>query len=76
MLTFQQALIPGLVMRLALSIPSDEPCNTTRENPLDAGKLELLRTKAEAQAKLDVVDAHVVQVPLRDANNLLRWVRR
>ena len=40
-----------------------------------AGHLVALRTKAEAQAVLDITHAHVVQVAQKSANSLLRSAR-
>lgn len=36
------------------------------------GRLDALRTKAEAQASLHVIDAYVVELPLKSANSVLK----
>jgi hypothetical protein len=40
--------------------------------PQPNGRLVALRTKAEAQAGLSLIDAYVIEVPLKGANDTLR----
>ena len=37
------------------------------------GRLAPLQTKAEAQARLQLIDAYVIEVPSKSANTLLRY---
>ena len=48
--------------------------NIANELAIDSlsGHLLTLRTRAEAQARLQLIDAYVVEVPSKSANDLLK----
>ncbi|MCJ1477366.1 tRNA-specific adenosine deaminase subunit tad3 [Lambiella insularis] len=55
-------------------VSSTPPKDTDDQSVQGAAKLDLLHTKAEAQSRLVIIEVHVVLIPLRSANRLLRTV--
>lgn len=50
------------------------PEDNQRDDPFSRGCLIHLRTKAEVTAKLILVDAYVVKIPLKSANGVVKCV--
>ncbi len=59
------SLDAGVEGSLEGSLEASTPC---------VGHLLALRTKAEVRATFDLIPVYIVQVPLKSANTLLRWV--